>query len=90
MSRYHCDRCEKDVEYRSRGFLYFLFWPWSRLMMKKRCVMCDFLVVNHHCDRCGKDVEYKNRGFLYFLFWPWSRLMMKKRCVTCDSETRES
>ncbi len=91
---HHCNNCKKEVEYKSRGFLYFMFWPWTILMMKKRCATCDSLVetITSHCNNCKKDVAHKDRGFVYFLFWPWTILMMKKRCVTCDSlvETRKS
>jgi endogenous inhibitor of DNA gyrase (YacG/DUF329 family) len=37
---YKCSNCEKEVMYKSRGFLFFLFWPWTMLFMKKRCPIC--------------------------------------------------
>ena len=40
MAGYNCNSCNKDVMYKNRGFLFFLFWPWSMLFMKKRCPIC--------------------------------------------------
>ena len=41
MAEYNCSSCDKKVMYKSRGFLFFLFWPWTMLFMKKRCPICD-------------------------------------------------
>jgi hypothetical protein len=41
MAGYHCDACSKDVMYKNRGFVFFLFWPWTILFMKKRCPECN-------------------------------------------------
>jgi len=40
MASYKCNSCDKEVMYKSRGFIYFLFWPWTMLFMKKRCPVC--------------------------------------------------
>jgi endogenous inhibitor of DNA gyrase (YacG/DUF329 family) len=40
MSDYKCGSCKKNVMYKSRGFLFFCFWPWTMLFMKKRCPIC--------------------------------------------------
>jgi len=86
MSNYHCPSCNKDVMYKNRGFLYFIFWPYTIFLMKKRCPICASLVTNHNCGSCKKKVMYKNRGFLYFLFWPWTIMFMKKKCSKCGTE----
>ena len=86
MSNYHCPSCNKDVMYKNRGFLYFIFWPYTIFLMKKRCPICASLVTNHNCGSCKKKVMYKDRGFLYFLFWPWTIMFMKKKCSKCGTE----
>ena len=40
MAGYKCNSCDKEVMYKSRGFIFFLFWPWTMLFMKKRCPIC--------------------------------------------------
>ena len=40
FAKYKCNSCDKAVMYKSRGFLFFLFWPWTMLFMKKRCPVC--------------------------------------------------
>mgnify|MGYP000061781139 CR=1 FL=1 len=45
MKDYHCSSCEKDVMYKNRGFVYFCFWPWTMIFMKKECPMCGFEVI---------------------------------------------
>ena len=86
MSNYHCSSCNKGVMYKNRGFLYFIFWPYTIYFMKKRCPICASLVTNHNCGSCKKKVMYKDRGFLYFLFWPWTIMFMKKKCSKCGTE----
>ena len=44
MSKYNCNSCDKNVMYKSRGFIYFLFWPWTMLFMKKNCPVCGIEV----------------------------------------------
>jgi len=45
MAGYKCNSCDKAVMYKSRGFLFFLFWPWAMLFMKKRCPVCGTEVI---------------------------------------------
>ena len=35
MASMHCNSCNKTVTPPSRGFIFFLFWPWTILFMKK-------------------------------------------------------
>jgi len=35
MAAMYCNSCNKTVTPPSRGFIFFLFWPWSILFMKK-------------------------------------------------------
>ena len=44
MPQYKCNSCDKNVMYKSRGFIYFLFWPWTMLFMKKKCPVCGIEV----------------------------------------------
>ena len=40
VTNHHCGSCKKKVMYKDRGFLYFLFWPWTIMFMKKKCSKC--------------------------------------------------
>ena len=37
----YCNDCKRQVTPKSRGFKYFFFWPWSILIWKKRCPICN-------------------------------------------------
>ena len=41
MSEYHCGKCDRVVKHKNRGLIFFIFWPWSMIFMKKRCPHCD-------------------------------------------------
>ena len=82
---YYCTTCKKEVQPKSRGFKFFILWPWSILIWKKRCPICN-LKVSYYCPTCKKEAQPKSRGFKFFILWPWSILIWKKRCPICNSK----
>ena len=46
-----CNSCNKEVEPKSRGFIFFLFWPWTIIFMKK-----NVLNVEKMFDRIIKGI----------------------------------
>ena len=44
MAKYKCNSCDKEVMYKSRGFWFFILWPWAMLWMKKKCPVCNLEV----------------------------------------------
>ena len=44
MAKYKCNSCDKDVMYKSRGFWFFIFWPWAMIKKKKKCPVCNLEV----------------------------------------------
>jgi ribosomal protein L44E len=37
----YCPKCKENKKHKNRGFLFVLFYPTSKLFMKKRCVDCN-------------------------------------------------